>query len=51
MLSIPGKRRRSNFAFIATYPVAMKAKFERRRFPGIESINLSAYLGEKFGRY
>jgi UbiD family decarboxylase len=35
----------------ATYPVAMKAKFARRRFPGIEKIDLAAYLGEKFGRY
>jgi len=35
----------------ATYPVAMKDKFTRRRFPGIEKIDLAAYLGEKFGRY
>jgi len=35
----------------ATYPVAMKAKFTRRRFPGIEKIDLADYLGEKFGRY
>lgn len=35
----------------ATYPVAMKDKFTRRRFPGIEGIDLAAYLGEKFGRY
>jgi len=34
----------------ATYPVAMKAKFARRRFPGIENIDLAAYLGDKFGR-
>ena len=32
----------------ATYPVAMKPKFQRRRFP---KIDLAAYLGERFGRY
>lgn len=34
----------------ATYPVAMKEKFKRRKFPGIEGIDLAAYLGERFGR-
>jgi UbiD family decarboxylase len=35
----------------ATYPAAMQAKFTRRRFPGIEKIDLAEWLGEKFGRY
>jgi 2,5-furandicarboxylate decarboxylase 1 len=35
----------------ATYPVAMKANFARRRFPGIEKVDLAAYLGTSFGRY
>jgi UbiD family decarboxylase len=37
-------------ALDATYPVAMKKQFARRRFPGIEKIDLAAYLGGRFGR-
>ena len=33
----------------ATYPLEMKRQFQRRRFPGIETIDLAAYLGERFG--
>jgi 2,5-furandicarboxylate decarboxylase 1 len=40
---------KGKLALDATYPVAMKKNFERRKFPGIESINLAAYLGERFG--
>jgi 2,5-furandicarboxylate decarboxylase 1 len=35
-------------ALDATYPVAMKAQFARRKFPGIEKIDLADYLGERF---
>ncbi len=35
-------------ALDATYPVAMKQHFARRKFPGIEQIDLAAYLGERF---
>jgi len=33
----------------ATAPMANRKKFERRAFPGIETINLADYLGAKFG--
>jgi UbiD family decarboxylase len=36
-------------ALDATYPVAMKQNFARRKFPGIEKIDLAEYLGERFG--
>ncbi len=35
-------------ALDATYPVAMKKQFARRKFPGIENIDLADYLGERF---
>jgi 2,5-furandicarboxylate decarboxylase 1 len=37
-------------ALDATYPVAMKQNFARRKFPGMETIDLAAYLGERFGK-
>jgi UbiD family decarboxylase len=40
---------KGKLALDATYPVAMKRQFQRRRFPGIESIDLAQYLGAKFG--
>jgi UbiD family decarboxylase len=40
---------KGKLALDATYPVAMKRQFERRKFPGIEDIDLAAYLGERFG--
>jgi UbiD family decarboxylase len=36
-------------ALDATYPVALKKQFERRKFPGLETIDLAAYLGARFG--
>jgi hypothetical protein len=36
-------------ALDATAPVAMKKQFARRKFPGIEKIDLGEYLGERFG--
>ncbi len=35
-------------ALDATAPVAMKEQFARRKFPGIEKIDLGDYLGERF---
>lgn len=35
-------------ALDATAPVAMKKQFARRKFPGIEKIDLGEYLGERF---
>ena len=35
-------------ALDATYPVAMKSQFARRKFPGIEKIDLADYLGDRF---
>lgn len=40
---------KGKLALDATYPVAMKRQFARRKFPGIEKIDLAAYLGERFG--
>jgi UbiD family decarboxylase len=40
---------KGKLALDATYPAAMKPQFARRKFPGIESIDLAAYLGERFG--
>ncbi len=40
---------KGKIALDATYPHAMKKQFVRRRFPGIETIDLAAYLGERFG--
>lgn len=37
-------------ALDATHPAAMKRQFQRRKFPGIEKIDLADYLGERFGR-
>jgi UbiD family decarboxylase len=37
-------------ALDATHPVALKRQFARRKFPGIDKIDLAAYLGERFGR-
>jgi 2,5-furandicarboxylate decarboxylase 1 len=31
----------------ATYPLAMKEIFRRRRFPGIEAINLADYVAKR----
>lgn len=39
---------KGKLALDATYPVAMKKQFARRKFPGIETIDLAAYLGERF---
>ncbi len=39
---------RGKLALDATYPVAMKDNFRRRRLPGFETIDLADYLGEKF---
>ena len=41
---------KGKLALDATYPVAMKQQFARRKFPGIEKIDLADYLGERFGR-
>ncbi len=41
---------RGKLAIDATYPVAKRHQFERRRFPGIESIDLKDYLGVRFAR-
>jgi UbiD family decarboxylase len=40
---------KGKLALDATYPAAMKPQFARRKFPGIEKIDLAAYLGERFG--
>jgi UbiD family decarboxylase len=40
---------KGKLALDATYPTAMKPQFARRKFPGIEKIDLAAYLGERFG--
>jgi 2,5-furandicarboxylate decarboxylase 1 len=40
---------KGKLALDATYPVAMKKQFARRKFPGIEKVDLAAYLGERFG--
>jgi hypothetical protein len=40
---------KGKLALDATYPVAMKRQFQRRRFPGMEEIDLADYLGAKFG--
>jgi len=39
---------KGKLALDATYPIAMKPQFARRKFPGIEKIDLAAYLGERF---
>jgi 2,5-furandicarboxylate decarboxylase 1 len=41
---------KGKLALDATYPVAMKQNFARRKFPGIETIDLADYLGERFGK-
>ena len=40
---------KGKLALDATAPVAMKKHFARRKFPGIEKIDLAEYLGERFG--
>ena len=40
---------KGKLALDATYPVAMKQNFARRKFPGMEKIDLADYLGERFG--
>jgi len=40
---------KGKLALDATAPLAMKDKFKRRKFPGIENIDLAAYLGTRFG--
>jgi UbiD family decarboxylase len=39
---------RGKLGIDATYPAGAGAQFARRRFPGIESLDLAAYLGERF---
>jgi UbiD family decarboxylase len=40
---------KGKLALDATYPIAMKRQFQRRRFPGMEKIDLTDYLGARFG--
>jgi UbiD family decarboxylase len=39
---------RGKLALDATYPVAMKESFRRRRLPGFDAIDLADYLGKRF---